>query len=280
MRSSIRTAVAVALLSAASVAQSESAPFECLSEPSQVVEVRTPVDGLIAKVHVKRGDLIRRGQVLVELSSDLERSTAESARYRSQMEGQLAVANSRLDYAVRKLARTTELAEMKFTSAQGRDDAEAERRVAESELRVAKENRELAKIEYRRALDALALRSVSSPFNGVVLDRMLNPGDLAEAGSGRKPVLKIAQVDPLRVDIVLPSTLFGRVKIGTKVVVSFRGLPGRHKVAVKMVDRVIDAASGTFVARLELPNRSLDLPGGMRCEAEIEGVPNPGARIL
>lgn len=280
MRSSIRIAVAATLLGAASVAQSASAPFECLSEPSQVIEVRAPVDGLIDKVHVKRGDLIRRGQPLIELSSDLERSTVDSARYRMQMEGQIAVARSRLDYAVRKLARTTELAEKKFTSAQVRDDAESERRVAESELQVAKEARELAEIEYRRAVNALALRSVSSPINGVVLDRMLNPGDLAEAGSGRKPVLKIAQVDPLRVDIVLPASLYGRVKIGTKVVVTFRDLPGRHTVAVKMVDRVIDAASGTFVARLELPNASLKLPGGMRCEAEIEGVPNPAGRIL
>lgn len=280
MKASVRTAVAAALLGVAPVAQSAGAPFECLSEPSQVIEVRTPVDGLIEKVHVDRGDRIRRGQPLVELSSDLERSTVDSALYRMQMEGQIAVAQNRLDYAVRKLARTTELAQSNFLSAQGRDDAESERRVAASELQVAKEARELATIEYRRAVNALALRSVSSPIDGVVLDRMLHPGDLAEAGSGRKPVLKIAQVNPLRIDIVLPAKLFGRVKGGTKVVVSFRGVPGRHPVEVKMVDRVIDAASGTFVARLELPNPSADLPGGMRCEAEIEGVPNPAARIL
>lgn len=280
MKASVRTAVAAALLGVAPVAQSAGAPFECLSEPSQVIEVRTPVDGLIEKVHVDRGDRIRRGQPLVELSSDLERSTVDSALYRMQMEGQIAVAQNRLDYAVRKLARTTELAQSNFLSAQGRDDAESERRVAASELQVAKEARELATIEYRRAVNALALRSVSSPIDGVVLDRMLHPGDLAEAGSGRRPVLKIAQVNPLRIDIVLPAKLFGRVKAGTKVVVSFRGVPGRHPVEVKMVDRVIDAASGTFVARLELPNPSADLPGGMRCEAEIEGVPNPAARIL
>lgn len=267
--------VATAALVLAGAVQATGAPFECLIEPWQVVEIRTPVDGLIDKVHVQRGDTVRRGQPLVDLLSDFERSTAESARYRAQMEGQIAAARSRVDYSNKKVERSAELARQNFASPQVRDEAEAERRVAEGELQAATENRELAKIEHRRALDALALRSVASPFAGVVLDRTLNPGDLAEAGSGRKPVLKVAQIDPLRVDIVLPAALIGRVKPGMKVTVSPLGLPGSYAVPVKMVDRVVDAASGTFVARLELPNPSLNMPSGVRCKAEIDGVANP-----
>lgn len=278
MKSTVHVTIVLALTTAAGAAQPAGAPFDCLIEPSQVVEVRTPVEGLIHKVHVDRGDAIRRGQPLVELLSSLERSTAESARYRAQMDGQIGAARSRVDYAIKKQTRSVDLAHQNFVSAQVRDEADAERRVAESDLQAAIENRELAKIEYRRALDALELRSVVSPFNGVVLDRMLNPGDLAEAGSGRKPVLRIAQINPLRVDIVMPAGLIGRVKSGMKVSVSALGMPGSYTVTVKMVDRVIDAASGTFVARLELPNPSLNLPGGVRCQAEIEGVANPSPR--
>ncbi|MES2992161.1 MAG: efflux RND transporter periplasmic adaptor subunit [Pseudomonadota bacterium] len=282
MKSTLRVLSAVALAAALAVAANAghaagTAPFDCLIEPSQVIEVRTPVEGLIDKVHVQRGDTIRRGQALVELLSSVERSTAESARYRAVMEGQISSARNRVDYANKKLARAADLAQQSFVSAQARDEADAERRVAESELQAALENRELAKIEHRRALDSLALRSVASPFNGVVLDRMLNPGDLADAGSGRKPVLRIAQIDPLRVDIVLPASLIGRVKAGMKVAVTPTGVPGTHTATVKMVDRVVDAASATFVARLELPNPTLGLPGGIRCKAEIEGVPNPAA---
>jgi RND family efflux transporter MFP subunit len=257
----------------------QAASFDCLIEPAQVVEIRTPVEGLIDKVHVQRGDTVRRGQVLVELLSSLERSTAESARYRATMDGQISAARNRVDYAAKKLARATDLAQQNYASAQVRDEADAEKRVAESELQAAQENRELAKIEHRRALDALALRSVSSPINGVVLDRMLNPGDLADAGSGRKPVLKLAQVDPLRVDIVLPAALFGSVAVGTKATITpYGGVAARHRATVKMVDRVVDAASGTFVARIELPNPSLAIPGGVRCQADLENVANPAAR--
>ncbi|MDT3677769.1 MAG: efflux RND transporter periplasmic adaptor subunit [Burkholderiaceae bacterium] len=249
--------------------------FECLVEASQVVEIRPAVDGVIARVSVQRGELVRKGQVLVELDSAAERVAVESARYRSTMNGQVATAQNRLDSAVRKLARAEDLYRHNFTSAQARDDADAERRLAESELQVAVESRELAKIEYRRAVEQLALRTLTSPFNGVVVDRMLNPGDLAESGAGRKGVLKIAQIDPLRVDIVLPDSVFGQPKPGTKATVVLAGSNVRHSASVKLVDRLIDAASSTFVARLELPNPQHAISGGARCVAEIAGVEAP-----
>lgn len=268
---------AVALVLTAQPARAAAA-FECLIEPWQVVDVRAAVEGMIAQVHVQRGDSVRRGQVLVELQSGPERAAVESARFRSQMEGQLAVARSRLDYAERKLTRSAELQRQSYVSAQARDEAEAERRLAEAELRAATENRELARLELRRATEQLALRTMASPFDGVVLDRLLNPGDLAEYGSGRKPVLRIAQIDPLRVDVVLPAALYGQIAPGRRATVVPHGLGGRHEAVVKLVDKVVDAASGTFVARLELPNPKRALPGGVRCLADVGLVaPVPAA---
>lgn len=248
------------------------AGFDCLIEASQVVEIRSPVDGVISVVHVQRGDAVRKGQVMVELNSVAERLAVDSARLRSTMDGQLSSARNRVDYATKKLLRATNLHEQNFTSAQARDEAETEKKLAESELQVAIENRELAKVEYRRAVEQLAFRTMTSPFNGVVVDRLLNPGDLAESGSGRKPVLKIAQIDPLRVDIVLPGSVFGQLKPGMKASVVPQGSSARYTASVKLVDKLIDAASGTFVARLELPNPNHAIPGGARCAAEIEGV--------
>lgn len=271
----VRAACGLVLALAAVPASAGS--FECLMDAWQTVEIRSPAEGLIEKIHVQRGDTVRKGQPLVELVSNAERSAADSARYRSQMQGPVNQSRNRLDYATKKLARATELAQQNFTSAESRDQAEAERRVAESELQAATENRELAKIEHRHALDLLGLRTMTSPFNGVVVDRMLNPGDIAEAGTGRKAMLKIAQIDPLRVDVVFPAALFGQLKPGMKAMVVPHGLPGRHAASVKLVDKVIDAASGTFVARLELPNPTLALPGGLRCQAEFDAIAAPAA---
>lgn len=274
-KSRTMTRAALALLPALFVTGASAGSFECLMDAWQVVEVRSPAEGLIEKVLVQRGDTVRKGQPLVELLSAAERSAVESARYRANMDGAIAQSRSRLDYSIKKLARANDLAQQHFTSAEARDQAEAERRVAESELQAAIESRELAKIEHRHALDVLNLRTMTSPFNGVVVDRMLNPGDIAEAGTGRKPVLKIAQIDPLRVDVVLPASLFGQLKPGMKATILPQGIGGRHAASVKLVDKVIDAGSATFVARLELPNPTLSLPGGLRCQAEFDSLAAP-----
>ena len=251
------------------------AGFECLLEPAQVVEIRPSVDGIIAHVGARRGDLIRRGQPLLELQSAAERATVDSARYRARMEGQIASARNRIDYATKKLERLVDLQRDNFSTPQARDEAEAEKRLAESELQSATESRALAVIELQRALEQLALRSVSAPFSGVVVDRLLNPGDLAESGSGRKPALKVAQIDPMRADVALPAALFGQVRVGTRASVVAAVGGARFVGTVRNVDRVIDAASSTFVARLELPNAQGAIPGGSRCSASIDGLAVP-----
>jgi RND family efflux transporter MFP subunit len=246
------------------------AGHECLVEPSQTVELRTAVDGLIAKVFVDRADTVRRGQPLVALLSQAEALAVESARYRAGMKGQIATAQSRVDYAKKKFARAEELQRERVVTAQAADEAEAELRLAQAELQAAMEGRELARIEHRRAEEQLALRTLRSPFDGVVVERLLNPGDLAESGSGRRAVLKLAKIHPLRVDVALPVRLMGSVRAGQRMAVTLQGVNGRHLVPVRLVDKVVDAASGTFIARLELPNSDGAIPSGVRCTADFD----------
>ena len=249
--------------------------YDCLIEPSQVVELRTAVDGLIAQVNVRRADPVKRGQVLVELQSRSERVAVDSARFRAQMEGQIVTAQNRIEYAKKKFSRAEEMQRENMVSAQARDEAETELRLAQSELKSAIENRDLARIELQRAIEQLALRTLTSPFDGVVIDRLLNPGDLAESGSGRKAILKVAQIDPARVDVVLPASLFGKVRPGARATIVPQGSTIRHVANVQMVDRVIDAGSATFVARIEMPNKDGTLPVGVRCMAEFDSLPAP-----
>ena len=261
-------------LAAAATAHAES--FDCLIEPYQTVDLRSPVDGLIDKVLVQRGDRVRAGQPLVLLESSVETSAQEVARYRAQTEGRIATARSRVDYAGKKLARQTELHAANYVAAQSRDEAEAEKRVAEAELTDAQESRELAQREYKQSTDLLGRRTLRSPFNGVVMDRMLNPGDLAESGTGRRPVLKLAQVEPLRVEVVLPVAAYGKLAQGATATVTPEGIGGRYPATVGVIDSVFDSASGTFGVRLVLANPDRQLPAGIRCRIDfpqLRGLP-------
>lgn len=262
--------MSLAFLGAALPAAADS--FECLIEPNQIVELRSPVEGVIENILVKRGDRVRTGQVLVQLESRAEQSANELARYRAQMAGRLASSRNRLDYANKKLARATELEREKFVAPQVRDEAEAEKRIAESELRDAVENQELAGYEHRHSTDLLSRRTLRSPFDGVVMERLLNPGDLAEAETGRKPVLKLAQIEPLRVEVVLPLAAHGKLRAGAIADVVPEGIGGHYVATVAIVDSVFDTASGTVGVRLQMANPKGLLPAGIRCRVDFPQV--------
>ena len=246
--------------------------LDCLIEPHQTVEVRSPVEGRIARIAVERGGHVRKGQLLFELESGVEQASLAAARHRVVMSGRLESARHRLDYANKKLARAQELVEQKFVSAQARDEAQAEKDLAESELKDVQENQEQARLDLKRIAELLAQRVAYSPFDGVVMERVLNVGELAEAGTGRKPVLKLAQVDPLRVEVLLPQQAYGRVSVGTQVQVSAPGFSIKQPARVVVVDKVIDAASGMFGVRLSLPNPKGIIPGGIRCTVAFPGL--------
>ncbi len=265
-------ALASLILAAGPVNAAAPAGFDCLIEPRQVVELRSPVEGLIEKVNVERGGTVRKGQVLVELASSVERSTLAVAKHRAEMTGRVESARNRVSFSQRKMARTLKLIDENFVSMQARDEAETELRLAESDLKDALENQHQALLEGRRAGELLEQRLLRSPFDGYVVDRMLNPGDLAEAGTGRKPALKLAQLDPLRVEVSLPQSVYGRIVVGGIAMVTAEGQPAPLSARVVVVDKVIDAASGLFGVRLELPNPGNRVPAGARCALQFSGV--------
>ncbi|MDH5708507.1 MAG: efflux RND transporter periplasmic adaptor subunit [Hylemonella sp.] len=256
------------------LAQGWANPYDCLIEPNQTVELRSPVEGVIQSVLVRRGDRVRAGQVLVNLESAVEQSSVDLARYRSQVVGRLDSARNRLDYASKKYQRLAELNRKNFVSEQVSDEAAAEQRLSESAYQEAKEELEVARLEYRLAMQVLSRRALRSPFDGVVVDRFLNPGDLAESGAGRKPILKLAQVKPLRVEVVLPIEAYGKVKRLSKAQITPEALGGRYAATVTIVDSVFDSASGTFGVRLELPNTGASLPAGVHCKADFPALRN------
>ena len=251
-------------------------PYECLIEPNQTVEIRSSAEGLIDKIFVKRGDRVKTGQVLVQLESSVEASSVELAHFRASVGGKLASAKSRLEYAGQKLLRSQELQAKNFIAAQARDEADAEKRITEAEFLEAKENLEVAKLEHRQAISVLNRRTLRSPFDGVVTERLLNPGDLAESGSGRKPILKIAQVEPLRVEVVLPIAAYGKLKKRSTAEVTPEVLGGKYPATVSVIDGVFDSASGTFGVRLDMPNKASAIPAGIRCQVNFPALAGLG----
>ena len=84
------------------------------------------------------------------------------------------------------------------------------------------------------------------------------------------PVLKLAQIDPLRIEVIVPVAQLGRIAVGMRAEVTPETpVTGVFQARVTVVDRVVDAASGTFGVRLELPNPAYRLPAGLKCKVRF-----------
>jgi len=238
----------------------------CLIEPAQKLSIRSTVTAQIIDVPVERGSTIRKGQPLVTLDASVEKAALDTAKYRAVMQGAVTAAEARLAHLKEKLRRREELVKEKFVSSQDRDDTLAESRVAEADLLEARDNRELARLEVQRLAAELGRRSINSPVNGVVTERLQHPGEMAQSGESAGAILKLAQTDPARVEVVLPVAMYGRIKAGDLVDIKPEPpFTGQYKATVRVVDPVVDSASGTFGVRLEFPNPAGKIPLGVRC---------------
>ena len=240
--------------------------YACLIEPFQRVELRSAIEARIEAIHVDRGAEVKRGQVLVSLDSAAERAALDGAKYRAVMEGQVKTAESKLQGTKEKFRRRDELVQEKFIAAQDRDDSLADMKMAEAALLEANDNRRLAVIEERRLQEMLEQRRIRAPFNGVVTERLQHAGEIAQTGESARAILRLAQTNPLRVEVVLPLAMHGKLKPGMKADVAAEPpLSGRYQATVAIVDRVVDSASGTFGVRLDLPNPKGEIPAGVKC---------------
>jgi membrane fusion protein (multidrug efflux system) len=127
-------------------------------------------------------------------------------------------------------------------------------------------NRRLADLELNRTAAEVALRTIRSPINGVVVERFMHPGEFPK----QERILKLAQIDPLRVEAYAPVAMLGKISVGAQAVIKPEDpVGGNHTAKVTVVDHVVDAASGTFGVRMELPNPDFKLPAGLRCTVKF-----------
>src|SRR4029079_10229206 len=114
--------------------------------------------------------------------------------------------------------------------------------------------------------------TLRSPINGVVVERHLVPG---EYRNEQTPILTLAQIDPLRVEVFVPTSYYGQIRTGSKAVVRpEQPIGGTYTATITVVDHVLDAASGTFGVRLALPNPELQIAAGIRAKVSFEMLAN------
>ena len=223
-------------VSANSTVDINAAQLSCLLEPSQQVDISSQAPGVVNVVHMERGDQVRKGQKLLELDSAIQNAAYVTAK-------------ARASFAKRKVARNKNLLEKKLLS-----DLERDELLTEAEL---------ARLMLEEAQALVKQRTVYSPINGVVVQKNISVGEYV----GSEPVAKLVALDPLYVEVIMKSDVYGSLVNGMTVEVQPERDGRRYEGKIKIVDKIIDAASGTFGVRIELPNPDFILPAGLKCQA-------------
>jgi RND family efflux transporter MFP subunit len=238
----------------------------CLIEPDRVADVGTQVVGVLEQMKVERGDTVSAGQVVARLTAQVERASVNVAQTKSAADAEYKQAVASNQLAQRKLERTRDLVKKDFVSDQALDQADAEARVAEQRVAQARESQRVALREYQLSAVQLGQRDVRSPFDGVVIERYRTEGERIE----REPLVRVARVDPLRVEAIVPAAQFGSILAGQGALVK-TDLPsfGALNAKVVLVDKVIDPASNSFRVRMVLPNPNNKIPAGLRCRVDF-----------
>jgi HlyD family secretion protein len=225
---------------------------------SDIVNVGAAIDGVISAIHVREGQVVRRGDVLAEMSCDdlksalqvatAHRDSLKEARLRlqrgsrSEERGAAAektvAARAILDQASAQLSRMSKLYESEEISRLKFDEAQRDRDVAQAQFEQAKKNQELvnagplpeelakadadlkaAEAGITLAQDKLNKCVVRAPMNGTILRVMLRQGESFGLLEPR-PLFTMADVSRRRVRAEVDENDIGKVHVGQKLLVS------------------------------------------------------------
>ncbi|ADE12736.1 efflux RND transporter periplasmic adaptor subunit [Sideroxydans lithotrophicus] len=166
----------------------------------------------IAKMLVKEGDRVNKGQLLAMLDTATLQQKVRKAEADSEA-ARLAAVNAASTYR-----RTRMLVDQHFVAQQQADDARTASDAAHAGAHAAQAGLELA----RRAL---ADASLYAPDNGIIQERILEPGDMA---SPQRPVYTLAMTDPLWVRAYVKESDLGRIRPGMHAAVATDSYPNKR----------------------------------------------------
>lgn len=267
-----RAALLLLLLPGAAAAQGLDG-MTCLLKPHQVVQLGSPVAGLLVELMVDRGDTVRAGQVVANLEASVEAASLALDRVKAANDVAIQAQQEELALNQRNVGRKQSLATTQIVNANALDELQSKMRQSELKLREAVVEQRIAQLTANRSASQLALKQIHSYVTGVVTERKLSPGEYVYE---QVPIMTIAQIDPLNVELVLPAERYGTVHVGDRALVQPAApVGGSYPAQVAVVDPVIDAASSTFGVRLLLANPDNRIPAGLRCGVTWQPAPTP-----
>ena len=216
---------------------------------SNGADVTTESGGIIAALHFESGARVKKGDLLVSLSSATERADLQ------RLQAQADLANS-------EFARLERLYKLDAISKSELDRAQADLSAAR------------AGADAQRA--KLAQKQIRAPFSGQLGIRQVNVGQYLSAGT---PIVSLQAINPVFVDFTLPEQDQARVQNGQTVTVVVDSQPGRtFSGVISAIEPLVDSKTRNFKVRARFDNADEALRPGLFARASI-GLANTASVV-
>lgn len=198
------------------------------------VTIRPEVSGRISHIGFREGQRVAKGATLIRFDTAVQRAELEQA------EANLGLSKSRIE-------RSRDLFTKGFISAQARDEAESNFKVAQATYDLSEAR--LTKLE------------IKAPFSGIVGLRMVSIGDYVKDG---QDIVNLEEIDPLKVDFKIPEIYLKKIAVGQSLQITLDAFPDQtYQGTVFAINPLVDVNGRSIVIRATVKNTEVRLRPGM-----------------
>ena len=232
------------------------------------------VNGYVAKWFVDIGDVVKNGQTLATIDTpELDAELLASKAKLNASVAQVAVKQARADFAKTTADRWLE-SPKGAVSDQEREDKKAGSAEATAELSAARAQVALDQANVDRLTALTQFKTVQAPFDGTVVQRQIDTGNLVTAGSAANtsPLYRVVQDDPMRVFVHAPQSAAEQLMgADARAEISFGGQGDkRFEGKVTRTAKAIDPQSRTLRVEIDVPNPDHALVPGMYVQVNFK----------
>ncbi len=228
--------------------------FRGITEPFRDANVSATVSGTVAAVNAKEGQFVHEGDVVVELDNALETLEVERRKLVADSAAEVDAARARVETLKVDLEGTRRLhATTKSVSLEDLQKKELEYRLASAELDRLQVAEERERIEQKIAEAQLAKRFITAPFDGTIVELMLEVG---EGTNPQQPLFRIVDTRRCRLVVHMEQAPVLRMKPGRPVSLKIQEADGPVALqgTVEFVSPLVDASSGLREVKVVFDN--------------------------
>jgi len=241
--------------------------FDGFLEPNSTIDIVSPETGVVSVRNVEEGDIVKEGDVLVELDSDILQASLNISKAQKSSRAKTQATRAEYDVARKRFAELEALYAKQVITKEEFNRAKSQKIIARSNLKRAKDELKVHELEYKRIQKQLLRRKIISPINGVVTEIKRDVGELISMNQGS--FIQVVDVSFLKMIIYVPFEQSMQLKVGESVSIEAEYVKGKHPATVKYISPIIDPASSTVKVELKVDNKDNQLKSGIQAKLLI-----------